>query len=131
MITIGSRIFLFPMVFLVTLMGLSTPVLVIMFCILNGILGFCWANISVAGSTIVSNICYKGFRAESTGMYNAFIGVATICGALIGGLVAEYMGYLPVFLTSSIFLAAALVLLWKTRTDECPMDDEGPECSHV
>jgi len=45
--SITGRIVLFPMAFAVTLMGLGHTELIIAFCILHGLMGFCWANIAV------------------------------------------------------------------------------------
>ena len=115
---IVGRVFLFPSFFLVTLLNLPTGPLLVVFCVLHGLLGFCWANISVAGSHIVSNICRTDCRAESTGMYNAMQGGATVAGALLGGFIAQYLGYEAVFFTSSIFLVAGLVLLARINTEK-------------
>jgi MFS family permease len=121
-----GRVFLFPAFFLVTLLNLPFGLLLVVFCVLHGLLGFCWANISVAGSHIVSNICKQDCRAESTGMYNAMQGTATVAGALIGGFIAQYLGYEAVFFTSSIFLVAGLVLLARINTEKGTSGAESP-----
>jgi MFS family permease len=125
-----GRVFLFPSFFLVTLLNLPFTTLLVVFCILHGLLGFCWANISVAGSHIVSNICNQECRAESTGMYNAMQGTATVAGALIGGYVAQYLGYQALFFTSSIFLVIGLVMLSLINTERGTPEKETSEAAH-
>ncbi len=81
-------------------------------------LGFCWANISVSGNSIVSNSCLSDFRAESSGMYNAIIGAGSVVGALIGGIIAESFGYLVVFIAASCMLIAGLSVLYFIKLDK-------------
>lgn len=127
---IVGRVVLFPSFFLVTLIGLPFSALVVVFCVLHGLIGFCWANIAVAGSHIVSNISKEGCRAESTGVYNAMQGMATVAGALIGGYVAQYLGYEAVFLVASMFLVAGLLVLSRINTEKGTPGSEGPEAAH-
>ena len=126
-----GRAVLFPSFFAVTLLGLGKIELLAIFCVLHGLVGFCWANVSVAGSHIVSKICYQEFRAESTGVYNAMQGTATIAGALIGGFVAQAFGYQVVFLCASAFLIVGLSLLARINTEKEPSAQDGPVCQHA
>jgi hypothetical protein len=50
---VGQK-FLFPAVYLVALIDLEFWPMMILLCILHAGIGFCWANLSVAGNTIVS-----------------------------------------------------------------------------
>lgn len=115
---VAGRVFLFPGFFLVTMMGLPHGVLLAAFCGLHALLGFCWANISVSGSHIVSNVCMREHRAEATGMYSAVQGAANVVGALFGGFVAQQMGYSVVFVISSVLLVSGLVLLSRINTEK-------------
>ncbi|MDW5563908.1 MAG: MFS transporter [Methanomassiliicoccus sp.] len=117
-LAVTGRVFLFPSFFLVTMLGLSHGVLLVVFCVLHAALGFCWANISVSGNHIVSNVCLKEHRAEATGLYSAVQGAANVAGALIGGQIAQYMGYSAVFGVSSMFLVVGLALLSVIKTDK-------------
>jgi MFS family permease len=125
-----ARIFLFPSFFLVTLFGMPHLLLLAVFCILHGLLGFCWANISVAGSHIVSNICKQDCRAESTGMYSAMQGMATVAGALIGGFVAQEYGYEAMFIVAPMFLVVGLIMLSKINTEKGTPGSEAPGSAH-
>ncbi len=126
-----GRIFLFPSFFLVTLLPLSHLALLAAFCALHALVGFCWANISVSSNTMVSLMCYHDFRAESTGMFNSIIGMASITGALVGGFIAQYFGYLAVFGSSSIFLVTGLALLLRIDVDKVPAEADSPHAVHA
>jgi MFS family permease len=123
---VAGRVILFPAFFLVTLLGLSHVALMAAFCVLHALLGFCWANISVSGSHIVSNVCLKEHRAEATGLYSAVQGAANVIGALFGGFVAQQMGYSVVFFISSVFLVVGLAVLAMIRTEHVVEEAPAP-----
>lgn len=125
----AGRILLFPAVYLVTLMGLEFWPMMTLLCILHAGIGFCWANLSVAGNTIVSCISFKDFRTESLGAYNAIMGIGTIIGSLIGGFVALSMGYEATFVVASVFVVSALILLLILNVDKEPDDATSPRAA--
>jgi MFS family permease len=127
--SVAARVVLFPSFFVVAMLNLPFTWLLVAFCVLHGLIGFCWANISVAGSHIVSNICHAECRAESTGMYNAMQGTANIAGALIGGFIALFLGYLAVFVVSSAFLIVGLLILTRIEIEGGPCADKPAESS--
>jgi MFS family permease len=127
----AGRILLFPAVFLLTLLDLPHLALLVLLCALHSLIGFCWANLSVAGNTIVCNLAYCEFRTESLGMYNAIQGIGTIIGSLLGGFVANYYGYLPTFIIASVFVGIALVALIFLDVEKVPCEGEGPKASRV
>ena len=96
------------------------------FCVLHALLGFCWANISVSGNHIVSNVCLKEHRAEATGLYSAVQGAANVVGALFGGFIAQQMGYSVVFFISSVFLVVGLAVLAMIRTEHVVEEAPAP-----
>lgn len=106
-----GRIVLFPTFFLVTLVNLPLAGLLVVMCVLHALIGMCWAMLSVAGNHLVSNMSYCDFRTESLGMYNSIIGIGSIAGSLIGGLIAAVFGFMDTFVVASVFVIAALVLL--------------------
>lgn len=117
-LAVAGRVFLFPSFFLATMLGLSHGALLVTFCALHALMGFCWANISVSGNHIVSNMCLKERRAEATGIFSAVQGAANVVGALFGGFVAQHMGYNVVFVISSVLLITGLVLLSRINTEK-------------
>lgn len=122
--SVTGRIILFPLAFTITLFSLGRWETVAAFCVLHGLIGFCWANISVAGNHMVAKISLPGFRAESTGMYTSMQGMAIITGAIVGGFVGQYMGYQALFVLSSLFMVVGLVLLSKIDTEMEMLEDE-------
>ena len=98
---------------------------------MHALIGFCWANLSVAANILVSNMSYCDFRTESLGMYCSIQGIASIVGSLLGGFLANYFGYLDTFLVASAFVIAALVLLTFLNVDRVPCEGEGPKAEHV
>ena len=107
-----GRIILFPSFFLVTLVSLPLVALIIVMCVLHALVGLCWAMLSVAGNSLVSNMSFCEFRTESLGMYNSIIGIGSIAGSLIGGIAAASFGYLDTFVVASGFVIAAALLLF-------------------
>lgn len=131
LMAIAVRILVIPAFFLVTLFPLSTLSLIIIFSTLHAIMGFCWANIAVAGNALVSNMSYADFRTQALGMYGAIQGVANIAGCLIGGFVADYLGFLETFLLAAGFVIVGLVLLTFTNAEKEPVECESPHAAHV
>jgi MFS family permease len=126
-----GRIILFPSFFLITLVPMPLIAVLALLCVLHALIGFCWANLSVAGSTLVSNMSYCDFRTQSLGLYNSIQGVAAIVGSLIGGFVAQYFGYLPAFLVASSFVFVGLIMLLALNVDKVPCDEDGPKAAHA
>jgi predicted MFS family arabinose efflux permease len=131
LLAFAGRMLLFPLVFLVTALDLSYWSLMAVLCALHAAIGFCWANLSVAGTTIVSRIAHMGFRTESLGMYNAIMGIGTIVGSVVGGLVAQAMGYEVTFVLSSSFVLLAFVFLLALNLDKEPDDSADPGICEV
>ena len=130
-ISFTGRIILFPSMFLVTGLNLDILPLILVLCVMHALIGFCWANLSVAANILVSNMSYCEFRTESLGMYCSIQGIASIVGSLLGGFIANYYGYLDTFLVASAFVIAALVLLTVLNVDRVPCEGEGPKAEHV
>ncbi|MDD1743020.1 MAG: MFS transporter [Methanomassiliicoccales archaeon] len=130
-ISFAGRIILFPSMFLVTLLDLDLISLILVLCVMHGLIGFCWANLSVAGNVLVSNMSYCDFRTESLGMYCSIQGIASVAGSLLGGFLANYFGYLDTFLVASGFVIIAFVLLTLLNVDRVPCDEDGPKAEHV
>jgi len=131
MMSITIRILTIPTFFLVTLFPMPVISLIVVFCVLHAVMGFCWANIAVAGNALVSNMSYKDFRTQALGMYSAIQGVAAILGCLIGGFVANYLGYLETFLLAIVFIITGLVLLIFNNVEKEPIESESPHAVHT
>ncbi|HHT75080.1 MAG: MFS transporter [Methanomassiliicoccaceae archaeon] len=121
--SVAVRVLLFPLAFFVTTLSLGRWEIVAVFCLLHGMMGFFWANISVAGNHLVAKISRPEFRAESTGMYSSMQGMAIVTGAIIGGFVGQFMGYQVLFLLSSLLMVAGLLLLSRVEVGKEPSED--------
>jgi MFS family permease len=129
MLAFAGRIVLFPFVAVIGMFDLTLVPLLIVLCALHALIGFCWANLSVAGNTLVSNMAFKEHRTESLGAYNSIQGIGAILGSLIGGFVAVSFGYLPTFLVASGFVTAALLLLIAINVEKVPRENEATSSS--
>jgi MFS family permease len=90
--------------------------------------GLCWALLAVAGDSLVAKMAFRSYRSQSMGMYSSVRGTATLVGSLLGGLVAQFLGYVPLFLLSSFFIVIAIAILSFTNVDEG--SDEAAQPSH-
>jgi len=122
-VAFSLRMVIFPLFFIVTLAPLDLTSLFILMCLLNGISGMCWALLIVAGDSLVAGMSLRRFRSQSMGLYNSVRGVATIVGSLVGGVVAQYFGYLALFLVSSLFVLISLALLLAIKVDKDAEED--------
>ena len=105
------RIFLFSSFGIISLLvaGGMHPDRALLFAALFGLqaaIGFFWAFVSVASTALVSKCAPAGSKGESLGLFNAIIAVGGISGALIGGEVANYLGFAAAF-----FAGVGLVVL--------------------
>lgn len=131
MISIAIRIVTIPTFFIVTMFPTSAIMLAVVFCALHAVMGFCWANIAVAGNALVSNMSYKDFRTQALGMYSAIQGIASIAGCLIGGFVANYLGYLETFLLAIAFVIVGLAILAFVNAEKEPDECVSPHAVHT
>ncbi|MDH7509008.1 MAG: MFS transporter [Methanomassiliicoccales archaeon] len=126
-----GRIVLFPSFFAVTFLPLTKEWLIITLCILHGLIGFCWANLSVAGNALVSNMSYSEFRTESLGIYSAIQGLGSIMGSFIGGIIAEYFGFFATFVIASLFVLCAAIILMILDVEKGPSEQADQHAIHT
>lgn len=107
LVATAGRAALFPSFLLATLpmpfLGLLALVLA-----LHAFVGLCWALVNVSGTNIVSALSPAEARGEAQGIFNAVQGVGAIVGPIIGGLVAEALGFTWSFGVASLFLLAGI-----------------------
>ena len=120
----GLRMVLFPLFFLVTMVPMGHNALFLFMCVLNGLSGICWALLIVAGDALVAEMSLRRFRSQSMGLYNSVRGIATIVGSLMGGMVAQYFGYLSLFMISAVFVLVSIVLLMVIKVDADIVEDD-------
>lgn len=118
------RIFLFSSFGIISLMvaGGLHPDHAMLFAALFGLqaaIGFFWAFVSVASTALVSKCAPVGSKGESLGLFNAIIAVGGISGALIGGEVANYLGYGAAFFAGVCLVVLGIAaLVFNRKLDE-------------
>jgi len=68
--------------------------------------GVTWAAFQLSATSIVSRLAPAGLKGQALGAYNALTGLGGVVGAVIGGFLADSLGFPAAFL-----VAAAVVLL--------------------
>lgn len=121
-----GRAVAFPAFILISMIPLGQWENLLAAAALHGLVGYCWAAISVSGFALVSNLSYSAYRAEGMGLYNSTQGIASIMGSLLGGVVAQFLGYLAAFCMASAFLVTAMLLLRGIDVDTPTPEDDSP-----
>jgi len=82
---------------------------------LQGAVGVFWAYVSVASTALVSKCAPPGTKGENLGLFNATVSVGGILGALIGGEVANYLGYAAAFFAGVVLVLLGVAALARNR----------------
>ena len=114
-IAASVRVLLIPSFFFVPLLLHSSAEVVVSMVVLNSIMGFCWAIISVTGQSMVARMAGPHIKGEAIGLYNSSTGTGAIMGALMGGLVTQNFGYMSDFICSSVFVLSGISVLAAVR----------------
>lgn len=86
---------------------------------LQAAVGVFWAYVSVASTALVSKCAPPGTKGENVGLFNATVSFGGIMGALVGGEVANYLGYASAFFTGvALVLLGVVALALNRRLDE-------------
>jgi predicted MFS family arabinose efflux permease len=114
------RIFLFSGFGVISLLvvGGFRPGAGVLFAVLFGLqaaIGFFWAFVSVASTALVSKCAPPGTKGENLGLFNATVSVGGILGALVGGEVANYLGFGAAFLAGVGLVVLGIVALAYNR----------------
>lgn len=96
-------------------LGPGTPATLVAVLALNALAGVAWAFINVGGSVMASDLAAPAARGQSIGLYNAAIGVGSIAGAALGGLLAQSLPFPAVFLVASAFIGAGAATVASVR----------------
>ncbi len=103
---------IFTLVAVMPVSSLSLPIV----GIAHLLTGLSWAAISISSTTIVATLSPKGQEGMAMGFYNSLIGVATIIGSLVGGMMAASFGYSACFATGAVLMGlTAARLFWIGR----------------
>jgi DHA1 family multidrug resistance protein-like MFS transporter len=78
--------------------------------------GVTWAAIAVSGTTAVAVMTPKELEGRAMGLYNAIIGAGGIAGSMVGGNLAEALGYSVSFGAGALLMGLTAAWLWRLRT---------------
>jgi MFS family permease len=75
--------------------------------------GATWAMFQLAATAMVSRLAPEGFKGQALGAYNALTGLGGALGAVIGGFIADSLGFQAAFLVAAsvVFLTIPIVLV--------------------
>lgn len=122
-LALSIRIALFPLAGFLPLLppGARLPLIVGMFVLT----GMSWAMTNVTCQGIVAKLAPEGSRGQVLGLYNALLGVGWILGSLLGGYLANWLGYLAAFSAAAALLLAALVGIARLHLQPWPQPSPG------
>ena len=78
---------------------------------LYSIMGFFWSFISIAWVTSISKVALPENRGKAIGWYNSVLGIGQIGGAIISGIISEFMGFGYDFVISIAILIIGGILI--------------------
>ncbi len=110
----SARVMIIPTFFLAAVSLRTSGEVLAAMLLLNALMGFCWAIISVTGQSMVASMAGPHVRGEAIGIYNSATGAGAIAGAMIGGVVSQFAGYFNDFIVSSALVASGVLLLLVT-----------------
>ncbi|MEH6470510.1 MAG: MFS transporter [Halopseudomonas sp.] len=103
--------------------GLASSVYEIIFW--RGMTAFGYAIITISCQGYIAAISSSENRAKSMATFIGVLMTATMCGTALGGIIADRIGYQPVFLISAVLATFAGVLAWMMLADHVD-DDQKP-----
>ncbi len=79
----------------------------------NLLAGATWAFIMTTGPTALFRAMNVQRRGEMMGYYNLFMALGSAVGAIVGGLLAFFSGYLPLLVFSGVATGLSTVAIWR------------------
>lgn len=108
-----------------TFLGMNLLTTLSQFSIALFVAGLCWSLININSYPMVTELCHPSQTGTYTGLYYIFSGIAGATGPFIAGLLFDGVGSKqPLFLFSSLFMALALLLIWRVRKGEAKTGTE-------
>jgi MFS family permease len=72
--------------------------------------GFAYASYYAASNLMVFNTLGHSNQGSLLGVYSALVGMATMAGSFLSGLISFYIGYGAAFIAASLWLGLAAIL---------------------
>ncbi|WP_051610014.1 MFS transporter [Terasakiella pusilla] len=77
-----------------------------------------YAIITISCQGYIAAVVSKENRAKGMAVFVGVLMSATMCGTAIGGIIADRIGYHPVFFISAVFAACAGLLAWRMLSSD-------------
>lgn len=87
----------------------------------RGVTAFGYAIITISCQSYIAAVVTSENRAKGMAMFVGVLMTATMCGTALGAIIADRIGYQPVFLLSALLAAFAGILAWRMFIGE--LDD--------
>ncbi|MGF1734172.1 MFS transporter [Photobacterium satsumensis] len=84
----------------------------------RGVTALGYAVITISCQSYIAAVVTSENRAKGMAIFVGVLMTATMCGTALGGIIADRIGYQPVFLISAILAAFAGVLAWRMFSAE-------------
>ena len=111
-VALGVRIFIYLGLMLLAILQPSKNLGLILTGLVHFGTGMTWSALSLTSTMSVADLAPKGQEAMAMGVYNSFIGVGTILGALASGYLAATRGYSVCFGLAAILASISVICLW-------------------
>lgn len=79
----------------------------------RGVTAFGYAIITISCQSYIAAVVTSENRAKGMAMFVGVLMTATMCGTALGAIIADRIGYQPVFLLSALLAAFAGILAWR------------------
>ncbi|MBY5947690.1 MFS transporter [Photobacterium rosenbergii] len=84
----------------------------------RGITALGYAVITISCQSYIAAVVTSENRAKGMAIFVGVLMTATMCGTALGGIIADRVGYQPVFLLSAVLAALAGMLAWRMFSAE-------------
>ncbi|MCF7890749.1 MFS transporter [Candidatus Bipolaricaulota bacterium] len=108
-----SRIILFPAIF-IPLVFKATTLTIVGIGVVLFLIGISWTVINIGNSVFLANLTSTKLKGQVFGIYNGAIGLSGVFGALMGGFIAKFSGYLGSLICASLLITGGIVFFSKS-----------------
>lgn len=116
-----ARIILFPAVLLPVIFN-TTPLTVGGIGVVLFLIGLTWTVINIGNSVFLANLASNRLKGQIFGIYNGAIGLSGVLGALTGGYIAKFSGYVGSLICASVLIVAGTAFFSKSAQSKDKLD---------
>jgi len=78
------------------------------------LVGITWTVINIGNSVFLANLASNRLKGQAFGLYNGTIGLSGVFGALMGGYIAKFSGYIGSLICASVLIAGGTAFFFKS-----------------